>query len=401
MRRLRSTFGSFGNSNGYSSSGPMLIDPGQSASLRSVHAARMSSRNSNSRLAEKVRFLSNAQAYPVTCGVVETLETHMSWIFLTEDLVYKLKKPVRRAFLDFSTIARRRHACEEELRLNRRLAAQTYLGVLPLTFDPRNGFALGGKGRAVDWLVRMRRLPQADMLDERIRTRNLSRRDAGRLSELLADFYDRCEPASEIDGRYARFADEQRINREILLTRGFGTAEAAAGVLADVDRMLHALKPEIDARLPNVVDGHGDLRPEHVCLCNPPQIFDCLEFNPSLRSIDPFDEVTYLGMECDLLGATWIRPLLVGELQRRLKQSVSPELLAFYGAYRALLRARLCMVHLLERPVRHPEKWKPLALRYIEQARRECLNSPFPKGRRSIHSDAGAPRPPQSARPLK
>ena len=88
----------------------------------------------------------------------------MSWVFLTDDRVYKLKKPVRYPFLDFGTLARRRFFCEEELRLNRRLAADTYYAVIPLRCTQAGHLALSGRGRAVDWLVEMKRLPEADWM---------------------------------------------------------------------------------------------------------------------------------------------------------------------------------------------------------------------------------------------
>jgi aminoglycoside phosphotransferase family enzyme len=114
-----------------------------------------------------------------------------------------------------------------------------------------------------------------------------------------------------------------------------------------------------------VLDGHGDLRPEHVCLLAPPVVIDCLEFNAQLRQTDPFDELAYLSLECDLLGAPWIGPRLVSGCAAALGDAPAPALLQLYTAYRALVRARLCMAHLLDTHPRTPEKWPPLASRYI------------------------------------
>ena len=105
-------------------------------------------------IAEKVEYLSRARAYPAPTSHVETKETHMAWVFLTDTHAYKLKKPVRYDFLDFSTIEARKRDCEEEVRLNRRLAPDVYLDTLPLTLDPQGALRLGGEGEAVDWLVR-------------------------------------------------------------------------------------------------------------------------------------------------------------------------------------------------------------------------------------------------------
>ncbi|WP_366657143.1 hypothetical protein [Fodinicurvata sp. EGI_FJ10296] len=342
--------------------------------------------------AEKVSFLGSPTAYPTPTRRVETLETTMSWVFLTDDRAFKLKKPVQHRHLDFSTLEKRRFFCEEEVRLNRRLAAETYVRTLPLRRLCSGGLTLGeesveGTGRVVDWLVEMKRLPQSDMLDARIRQGRLQVSDVRCIATRLSDFYIRARrPENRVDGTsYLRFlAAEQGLNRSILMRRALGLANIAAGPLAAVDRLFDACQKEIGDRMAThmIVEGHGDLRPEHICLTDPPQIIDCLEFNRAMRIIDPCDEITYLGMECDMLGASGVR----GTLERMMAAAEpsasdrsgagpfsdpSPALLALYGGFRALLRARLCIVHLLSKPVRHAERWRPLAIAYIRQAERE------------------------------
>lgn len=322
----------------------------------------------------KLRFLGD----PATHGgaPVELRETHMSWVFLTPDRVYKLKKPVRLNYLDFSTLQRRRLVCEEELRLNSRLAADTYLRVLGLRCDREGRLNLDGRGRAVDWLVEMRRLPQNDMLDERLRSGTVREAEMEAVAERLAQFYLACPAEIAEGGAYlAHLQEEQRINRLILERDEFGATDVAALPLRLVDTWLERLTPEIRSRIAggSVVEGHGDLRPEHICLAETPQIIDCLEFNRAMRLIDPYDEVNYLGMECEMLGNTWIRPRLASTLDRVFDRRPSEQLVALYGGFRALLRARLCLAHLLEPPVVRKEGlWRPLALRYLEQAGREC-----------------------------
>lgn len=345
-------------------------------------------------LAAKVRFLSDPAAYGSGATHVDVRETHMSWVFLTDDLVYKLKKPVRHAFLDFSTIRKRHFYCGEELRLNARLAAETYRRVLPLRRDASGRLTLGGGGRAVDWLVEMKRLPQSDMLDERIGGGGrLTVAEIDVVAKTLADFYSQSRAEIDGGGAYLRhLTGEQSINRAILLRPEFALADIVSGSLDMVDGLLQRLRPRIEARIlrGRIVEGHGDLRPEHVCLCQPLQIIDCLEFNRSMRIVDPYDEINYLGMECEMLGAPWIRPLLVKALQNRLPDSPDAELLALYGGFRALLRARLGVAHLLETPIRHPEKWRPQAIRYIRQAERETFSHQSRSGRKSspVRGDA-------------
>ncbi|WP_159592347.1 hypothetical protein [Chelativorans xinjiangense] len=316
----------------------------------------------------------------------------MSWVFLADDRVYKLKKPVRRPFLDFSTVAKRRFFCEEEVRLNSRLAPETYLRVVPLCRLPSGAFSLGDRGRIVDWLVEMRRLPQADMLDERIAKGQAGRDDIGRVAGLLAEFYACRAPERAEGGVYLRhLLAEHRLNRSVLMRPDLALGETAGSPLDAVEWLLARSRAEILARIAvdMIVEGHGDLRPEHVCLSHPPQIIDCLEFNRAMRIIDPYDEINYLGMECEMLGAPWIRPMLSAALEKRHGRRPSAGLLALYGAFRALLRARLCIVHLLEEPVRHPERWRPLAIRYIGQAKQELVSFRSPEDLRSIRRREG------------
>ena len=147
----------------------------------------------------KVGFLSRPEAYPESTRRVELVETHMSWVFLTDTRAYKMKKPVRYAFLDYSTLERRRRMCGEELRLNRRLASWVYLGVVALVCDDRGRLALGEPGNPppgtiVEWLVKMVRLPAERLLDEAIRHEAVNEPDAERAAAHLAGFLARAEP---------------------------------------------------------------------------------------------------------------------------------------------------------------------------------------------------------------
>ena len=340
-------------------------------------------------LAEKVRFLSDPASYAGTTTHVETHETHMSWVFLTDRRVYKLKKPVKYPFLDFSSLRRRYFYCREELRLNRRLAEATYISVVPLRRDTSGHMSLGGQGLIVDWLVERHRLPAAEMLDVRIRDGRVTEQEIQRVGDLLVCFYSRCAPEIAMGEAYLHhLVREHAINRSILERPEFGLTTASAPALEKVEHALDHLRPRIEERIASgwIVEGHGDLRPEHICLTDPPQIIDCLEFNRAMRIIDPYDEVNYLGLECDMLGAGWIRPVLGAILSKHLGHAPDPPLLALYGGFRALLRARLCLVHLLESHMRRPETWRPLAIRYLAEADRACVNLPFPEGRRSTHA---------------
>lgn len=323
-------------------------------------------------LAAKVAFL----RCPATHGVtsVEAIETHMSWVFLAGDLVLKLKKPVRFPFLDFSTLVAREHDCREEVRLNARLAPGVYLGLRSLQWDGTSLVLSPDRapapGRTIDWLVLMRRLPAEQMLDVRIAAGRVTPEDIDPVVALLGRFYCHAMTVPVPTEEYvAHFHREQAANREVLLRPQFELQQAATAL----DRMDRALVDHAELLYERsgggrIVDGHGDLRPEHVCLLEPPVIIDCLEFNAPLRHVDPFDEAACLGLECDLGGAPWIGPRLVVGLARLLDDRPSPALVHLYTAHRALLRARLAMAHLLDPHPRVPAKWPPLAQRYVQRA---------------------------------
>jgi uncharacterized protein len=358
-------------------------------------------------LADKVAFLTRGDAYRPPVSQVTRHETHMSQVFLAGDRVYKLKKPVRFPYLDFSTLARRELACRAELALNRRLAPDTYLNVVPLTLS-RQGLAIGGQGKTVDWLVVMNRLDDSQMLDCVIRERRLHRWQLDRLAAVLIQFYRRARPVFISPAVHsAELWRSLAYNRRILLDRRF---EIASGAVRYIDAMQRRFLTERAVLLAErvrqrrIVDGHGDLRPEHVCLGDPVRIIDCLEFNSRLRMVDPFDEIAFLCLECERLGAAWAGEYLRRHIGRALHDGESGELFIFYRCHRATLRARLSLAHLLESDPRTPDKWVPLARVYLrlaaaDAARLErCLRKPEDRSACRRH-ESGECTPPARVRP--
>jgi len=351
-------------------------------------------------LQAKLQFLQQPDSYGNAADAVECIETHMSWVFRVGAQVFKLKKPVRFAYLDFSSLASREFYCREEVRLNARLAPGVYLGVVALQW--RDGaFALvppeqhPAAGTTLDWLVHMRRLPDDRMLSHLLQAGQVGPQDLTALGDSLGSFYQTAPVAALSAVDYLAGFDAQLLaNRQVLLQPQFKLPDAAlaldrfAGILSQGAGLLRA---RVMQR--RVVDGHGDLRPDHVCLTVPPVVIDCLEFNARLRQVDPLDELAYLGLECAMAGAPWVGPALVTHVKRRLKDDFDPALLPLYIAHRALLRARLSMAHLLDAQPRTPAKWPPLAKRYIAQALAAvaAFESLRPRGRSEWHRPAVAP----------
>lgn len=320
-------------------------------------------------LEQKVAFLRMPSSYPDAPRRVEARETRLSWVFLTDRFAYKLKKPMTTRLFDFSTPSLRRAECESELHLNARLAPGVYIGLLPLVRMADGRLRLGGEGDPAEWLVWMHRLPEARLLDAAIGERTLRAAEIESVADRLAAFYATAAPVPLAEDDYlSRFADEQAESRQVLCDPAFGFVEAdVAAVLEPVDAMLRHESGLLLSRLTagRIVEGHGDLRPEHIYLGDPPAAIDCLEFSRRLRLLDPFEELAYLGMECAVLGAAWVGAVLVAICAVRLSDPIPDRLVAFYATFRAAMRARQAVTHLLDPAPREPEKWQPLARRYL------------------------------------
>lgn len=323
-------------------------------------------------LADKLAILRRGDSYPGQPAVVEAVETHMSWVFLTPRHAYKLKKPVRFDYLDFSTLAARRHDCEQELRLNRRLAPSVYLGLSALTRESDGRLALDGSGTPVEWLVRMRRLPADATLENAIRRGDIDHGLLDHVAILLAGFYRAAAPAIDDADAY-----RERLDTNLTLTQnllaGSELDQPAGRIATLVDRQRRMLK-NIAAllaervRAGRIVEAHGDLRPEHIFLGPEPAIIDCLEFNREFRLLDTADELAFLVMECERLGARDIGAYLLDNTCARLGDTPPPRLLAFHQSHWAAVRARLALWHTRDASVADPARWLALAHEYLDRA---------------------------------
>ena len=323
---------------------------------------------------EKVAFLGSPGAYPDRPEAVEVIETHMSWVFLAGPLAYKLKKPVRYDFLDFSTTEARREDCEREIRLNRRLAGGVYRRIVPLTVRSDGALRLEGDGTIADWLVEMRRLPAHRMLDAALRAGTVSADDIRRVGRLLNRFYRRAPRVAVPAARYRkRFEDGIRANRDELSRAHYALDAGRIGRLHRAQQAFIARDGgllERRARDGRIVDAHGDLRPEHVCLTPQPVIIDCLEFRREFRVLDPVDELAYLALECDRLGAPEVGDRLLRVHLDAAGDGVPDRLISFYKAFRACLRARIAIWHIADHEVRDMKRWQARARDYLRLAER-------------------------------
>jgi aminoglycoside phosphotransferase family enzyme/predicted kinase len=269
-------------------------------------------------------------------------ETHVSWVIVAGSRAYKLKKPLRYPFVDQSTPELRRALCEEEVRVNHPLAAPIVRGVAAVVGGPRGPeLAPAGSPAALDHVVVMRRFRDADTLAARLATGRAHEEDVRAVGRMLAGFHSTAERAQDVGGPARRWALNlaelvdalDDVDPAVLSMLGtFGPAQA------------HRWAPELARRAARglVIDGHGDLRAEHVLLEDDRiLVVDRLEFDAELRQADVAEDVAFLTMDLERLGTRWAAERLVEGYVGAGGDPGPPELFAFFGAYRALVRAKV------------------------------------------------------------
>jgi aminoglycoside phosphotransferase family enzyme/predicted kinase len=341
-------------------------------------------------LQQLIAGLSSPAAYPFPVDAVAVRQTHISVVFLAGNFAYKIKKPVRLPFLDFSTLEKRRVDCENEVRLNARLAPHVYLGVVPVNCVG-NAPKMEGPGEPMEWAVKMVRLPEEATLEQRLQRDQVTTEVVTGLANKLAAFHAAAEAGEHIAsfGRFDAVARNIRENLEQALPEvGVTLSQTVFERLkALTEAALERLRPTIEARAAHGVprDTHGDLHLDHVYLFPdqaPPAdcvIVDCIEFNERFRYADPVADMAFLTMDLEFHGRDDLARAFADAYFAARGDVEGRALLPLYVSYRAAVRGKVEGMELKEAEIPAAEKaaarararghWL-LALRKLEEPSR-------------------------------
>ncbi len=319
-------------------------------------------------LPELVQALLNPKAYPETPPQgIELVQTQMSFVFLTDDYVYKVKKSVNLGYLDYTTLDRRHFYCQREVELNRRLCPDIYLGVVPITQD-KNHISIEGQGEVIEYAVKMRRLPQQAMMDGLLANNQISPQMVTSVAQKLAEFHQRAETNANISafgdlGAITKNAEENFTQTVEYIGRTISQAKYRR-IKNYTDSFIEKNTSLFHKRITDgkIRDCHGDLHAAHICFTNGICIYDCIEFNDRFRYRDVASEVAFLAMDFDHFERADLSRSFVNAYVAQSRDEELVRLLNFYKCYRACVRGKIESFKLDDPYISEEEKTEVLAV---------------------------------------
>lgn len=334
-----------------------------------------------------IEFLANPKSYAHVPNEVRLVETHASWVFLASPYAFKIKKPVNLGFLDFTTLDLRRADCERELELNRRLAGEIYLGVVPVC-DSGGKLHLGGEGEVLEWVVKMREMDPKCFLSRLISAERPSLTDMERLISRLHEFYRDQRPLPAEASSEAARRTRQSVHDNFVMLRPFLDSEISARSLAAIERYAVTFEGRhvrlFSSRVDNgwFRDCHGDLHLEHIHLTlERVDIYDCIEFNNAFRFIDVSSDLAFLAMDLDFNCRPDLARHVVERFATLLHDKGLRILNDYYKCYRACVRAKVECLRSTSETLSEEEKRYSFgrARRYVQLALRYAIAGTSPR----------------------
>ena len=304
----------------------------------------------------------NPNFYPHKPAAVELVQTHISYVFIAGDIVYKIKKPVNFGFLDFTSLEKRKFYCEEELRLNRRLAPSIYLDVVPISQDSAGNIILGTTEKVIDYAVRMKKLPLTKMLKTLLANGQTDEKTMDAVADKIAAFHKIAQTGGRIDemGNIATVRHNHEENfTQTLNYINVTIPEYQYNFIKDyVENFLAQKKALFEKRVASdkIRDCHGDLHLEHICIADEIVIFDCIEFNERFRFGDVAAEVAFLTMDLDFNGYLQQAEAFVKSYLKYSGDTDMLILLNFYRCYYAYVRGKVISFRLDQKDITENER---------------------------------------------
>lgn len=290
--------------------------------------------------------LLDKRSYPHAVSEVRMVQTHISWVYITDTVVYKVKKPVDFGFLDFTSLPGRKYFCEQEIRLNRRLSPHIYLDVVPVT-DEGDYAAFGGRGPIVDYAVKMNYIPEEKLLRRFLDRKDIITDVLARVAEKIARFHSQAESSPEIDA----FGSIETIKRntdenfdQTLNYIGKSVSRDQWNAIKDYTNRYYIDKRALfEERVAEkrIRDCHGDLHLDHIYVTDPVTIVDCIEFNERFRYSDVAADIAFLSMDLEFNGYWDLAETLMKFYIRYSGDEGIPKVLNFYKVYRAVVRGKV------------------------------------------------------------
>jgi aminoglycoside phosphotransferase family enzyme len=300
----------------------------------------------NDNLPGFISALLHSDIYDHPAENIQLVQTHISFVLLAGEFVYKFKKPVDFGFLDFSTLEKRQYCCEQELLLNRRLCPDIYLGLVTITSEG-DGFALNGSGAVVEYGVKMVRMPEDRMMVNLIRKGQVDREQIDALVDVLVPFYQQADRSAEIDGFGTAESVAVNVLENFEQTKGFIGGGAVSQEQFDrisgwAEKFLSQEQLFSDRiRGGYIRDCHGDLYSANICLADNVYIYDCIEFNRRFRYCDVASDIAFLAMDLDFHGLQELSEYCIAQFCERSGDTGLKEMLNFYKCYRAYVRGKI------------------------------------------------------------
>jgi len=286
--------------------------------------------------------------FPGTTHERELVETHISWVILCDQFVYKIKKPVQYSFLDFSTLELRKFFCEREIELNRRLTDNIYIDVQPICAWQGRLVMSGKDGTITDYAVRMYKQDRDKQMDRLLLQNKVSDSDIKNLAEKIALFHKRTEVVYKQDflDIQAKFNDLEKEKKFLEENIGVSSSDIITRAVNASDTFMVRNRELLAQRLNAgyTRDCHGDLHSRNIFLLPEPQPFDCIEFNDDIRQIDVLNEVAFLCMDLDALDREDLADLFIkyyNQFFPTMMSDAEKQLFVYYKSYRANIRAKV------------------------------------------------------------